>query len=165
MLQSYNFVYIICTRLQEVRDELILTFPCKSKSTVIELLFQNQKNLLFLCVYRHPHMSINKFNQDHLDKLLSLLSKENKFCIIMGDFSINLSKQNINGAIFDFHYEFMYSSFFTSYILQPTRVAFALWKFCQQSFWLLHTILVIKKFCNGTQKPQQKRNRDIFLTF
>ena len=71
-------------------------------------------------------MSINKFNENYLDKFLSLLSKENKFCIIMGDFSINLSKQNINGAIFDFYYELICLSFFDSYILQPTKVAFAI---------------------------------------
>ena len=75
-------------------------------------------------------MSINKFNEDYLDKLLPLLSKQSKFCI-MGSFNINLSKQNTNCAISDFYYELMCSSFFASYILQPTRVAFIIWNFCQ----------------------------------
>ena len=110
-------------------------------------------------------MSINKFNEDYLDKFLSLLSKEKKFCIIMGNVSIDLSKQNINGAITDFYYELMCLSFFVSYILQTTRVAFAIWKFCQQSFWPLHTVLVIKKFCNSTPRPQQKITKRCFSRF
>ena len=48
-------------------------------------------------------MSINKCNEDYLDKRLSLLSKENKLYIIMGDFNINLLKKNTSGAISDLY--------------------------------------------------------------
>ena len=54
-------------------------------------------------VYRHSDMSINKCNEDYLDKRLSLLSKENKLYIIMGDFNINLLKKNTSGAISDLY--------------------------------------------------------------
>ena len=38
----------------------------------------------------------------------------------MEDVNINISKQNLNGAISDF-YELMCSSFFAPYTLQPAR--------------------------------------------
>ena len=58
-------------------------------------------------------MSINKFNEDYLDKRLSLSSKE--------DFNIDLLKQNTNGAISDI-YELMCSPLFARVILQPTKL-------------------------------------------
>ena len=58
-------------------------------------------------------MSINKFNEDYLDKYLSLLSKE--------DFNINLLKQNTNGGISGI-YELMSSSSFARIILQATKL-------------------------------------------
>ena len=61
----------------KIGDNLILTFPGEIESTATEVSFQNQKNFLCLCVYWHPHMSINKFNEDYLDEFLLLSSKEN----------------------------------------------------------------------------------------
>ena len=58
-------------------------------------------------------MSINKFNEDYLDKRLSLLSKE--------DLNNNLLKQNTNGPISDI-YELICSSSFARVILQPTKL-------------------------------------------
>ena len=39
-------------------------------------------------------MSMKKSNEDYLDNFLLLLGKESKFCIIMGDFNINLLNTN-----------------------------------------------------------------------
>ena len=58
-------------------------------------------------------MSINKSNEDCLDKRLSLLNKE--------DFNINLLKRNANGTISDI-YELMCSSLFARVILQPAKL-------------------------------------------
>ena len=58
-------------------------------------------------------MSINKSNEDCLDKRLSLLNKE--------DFNINLLKRNANGRISDI-YELMCSSLFARVILQPAKL-------------------------------------------
>ena len=74
----------------KIADDLILTFPGEIESTATEVSFQNKKNVLCLCVYWHPHMSINKVNEDYLDRFPPLFGKENKFCIIMDDFNINL---------------------------------------------------------------------------
>ena len=84
-LQGYNFVYTTCTTslgtgsgffvhnelTYKVRDDLIFAFSDEIESTTTEVSFQNQKNLMCLCVYRHLHMSINKFNEDYLNNLLS----------------------------------------------------------------------------------------------
>ena len=84
-LYGYNSIYTPCktsygsTELfvlseltYKIGDDLILTFPDEIESTATE-----SENVLCLCVYCHPHMSINKFNEDYLDDFLLLSSKEN----------------------------------------------------------------------------------------
>ena len=74
-LQGYYFVCTSCATfhggtgifvdielIYKAHDDLILTFIGEIESISVEVLFQNQRKLLCLCVYRLPHMSVNNFN-------------------------------------------------------------------------------------------------------
>ena len=66
-------------------------------------------------------MPITEFIDNFLVTVLEKLSKENKTCILMGDFNINLLKHASNNVINQF-YGLMCSHYFSAYILQPTRI-------------------------------------------
>ena len=59
------------------------TFCCEIK-------LKNKKNVLVGCIYKHPSMNIDLFNDSFLSPLLNKISSENKFLVLMGDFNINL---------------------------------------------------------------------------
>ena len=103
------------------RDDLQIVLDSSLESTFIEIVLSNRKNILCGCIYRHPHMSINEFNEKYLSPLLEKLIKEDKFCVLMGDFNLDLIKKDSKSSISDF-YNIMCSYFFAPFILQPTRV-------------------------------------------
>ena len=43
-----------------------------------------------LCLYRHPHMDLNEFNDYNNNNLLDKLSKENKTVFLLGNFNTEL---------------------------------------------------------------------------
>ena len=73
------------------------------------------------CIYKHPNMNINEFNEDYLNGLPDKLSKENKTMFILGDFNINLLNYNIHPPTIDFR-DSLSSHYFLPHILQPGRV-------------------------------------------
>ena len=83
----------------------------------------NQKDLVVGCIYRHPSssISITDFSENRLEPLLNTISLENKQCIIMGDFNVNLLECNTNNA-YDLFYNTFLSNNYLPYILQPTRL-------------------------------------------
>ena len=85
--------------------------------------YENNKNLVIGCIYRHPTSKINisKFSEEHLDPILSAIAKENKHCILMGDFNVNLLKSDSDGAVSLF-YNTLTSHHYSPFILQPTRL-------------------------------------------
>ena len=82
---------------------------------------ETRKNILCGCIYRHPSSSITEFNEKFVVPILTKLSNENKTCILVGDFNINLLNCSTNNVTSDF-YQNMCSNYFVPYILQPTRV-------------------------------------------
>ena len=66
-------------------------------------------------------MPIPDFNSKYLTPLLEKLHREDKFCLLMGDFNINLMKINSESDNSQF-YNTMCSYFFTPLVLEPTRV-------------------------------------------
>ena len=76
------------------------------------------------CIYRHPtsKVAVEQFNQDYIEPMLDKVTSEDKLCAIMGDFNIDLLKSDHNDDANTFFNNFT-SSFFTPYILQPTRLA------------------------------------------
>ena len=75
------------------------------------------------CIYRHPgsDIPIQEFTNYHLDPILEKIGSENKQCVLMGDFNVDLLKTNSHIASSEF-YNNLTSHFFTPYILEPTRL-------------------------------------------
>lgn len=91
------------------------------ESIFVEISLPTQKNIICGCIYRHPSSSIADFNENVISPTLLRLSNENKICVLMGDFSINLLHCDNNASISEF-YNILCSYYFAPYILQPTRI-------------------------------------------
>lgn len=102
-----------------LRDDL--SYICEeAESFWIEIDNHKNKNVICVVYYRHPSENIEAF----VDRLLSIIvrvSKENKFCIIMRDFNINLLNSDSSNNTNDFITS-LNSLFFQPHILQPTRI-------------------------------------------
>ena len=92
------------------------------ESTFIEIQLSNKKNLIVGCIYRHPNsgISTDDFLNYHLDPILQKISDENKQCVLMGDFNIDLLKINTNNDSIEF-FNTLNSHFFSPYVVEPTR--------------------------------------------
>ena len=91
------------------------------ESTFIELIFPNKRNMICDFIYKHPNMKISRFNNQYLMPLLTNIQKEEKTCMLTGDFNINLLNTKTNTNVSEF-YNNMRSHFFALYILQPPRL-------------------------------------------
>ena len=60
---------------------------------------------------------IGEFSKDYLEPMLS---NENKICILIGDFNIDLTKMDMRDKVKQY-YSTLLSYFFAPCILQPTR--------------------------------------------
>ena len=51
-------------------------------------------NVIVGCIYRHPSSSISvqHFNSDLIQPMLKKMPAENKLCVLLGDFNIDLLK-------------------------------------------------------------------------
>ena len=91
------------------------------ESTFIEICNTKKTNIITGCIYKHPSMNTNEFNDDYLNELLDKLSKENKTIFLFGDFNINLLNYDIHSPTNEF-LDFLSSHYFLPHILQPSRV-------------------------------------------
>ena len=105
----------------KVRNDLNMCQPGNLESTFIELILPFKRNLVLGCVYKHPRMKINEFNENFLDPVLEKIDKERKTCLLMGDFNINLLNIESDKLVSNF-YDLMTSRCFAPFILQPTRI-------------------------------------------
>ena len=106
-----------------IREDLQINSPGDFESMFIEIQFTGKKNLIIGCIYRHPtsDISIHDFTNTHLEPVLQKISFENKQCVLMGDFNVDLLKSNTNTESNEF-YNNLTAHFFTPYVLQPTRL-------------------------------------------
>ena len=70
--------------------------------------------------YPSSQLSVKQFNCDYIDSLLRKVSSENKFCVLAGDFNIDLLKFDTNDDANEF-YNNMSSYSVIPYILQHTQ--------------------------------------------
>ena len=61
------------------------------ESTFVEIVVPNKKNIILGCIYRHPSMDLNDFNDEHLSFLLEKLNHK-KHSFLLGDFNVDLMK-------------------------------------------------------------------------
>ena len=83
------------------RDDLKFNSSCPHKSTFIEIILPNKKNIILGCIYRHPNSKIpvNCFIDNYIEPLLHKLSTEDKLISLMGDFNIDLLKKDSNDDV------------------------------------------------------------------
>ena len=106
-----NYNYALRQDLNVFRNEF--------ESCFIELQ-KPGKNLIIGVLYRPPSESIDDFNQI-LQNLLGIINKENKDCILLGDFNIDLMKLNMCNSVNEF-LEMFLSFSYVPLIENPTRV-------------------------------------------
>ena len=88
-------MYIKNDTVYKVRNDLNLYKSKNLESIFIEIISTNNKNIVVGCVYRHPSMDSNEFNEHCLSILNEKhLLEKNKEIILMGDFNINLLRYN-----------------------------------------------------------------------
>ena len=91
------------------------------ESIFIEIMYKKKKNVLIGCIYRHPCMSIEEFNDEYMLPLLEKASKENKPLILLGDFNINLLKSDTDNSVSNF-LDILGSFSLLPQIILPTRI-------------------------------------------
>ena len=105
----------------KTRNDLKIYKSFELESTFIEICNAKKTNIITGCIYKHPNMNINEFNDDYLNELLDKLSSENKTTFLLGDFNINLLKYDIHPPTNGF-LDSLSSHYFLPHILQPSRV-------------------------------------------
>ena len=91
------------------------------ESTFIELTPNKQCNIIVGCVYKHPSLPINDFNNLYLSPLLNLAKLEGKKIILLGDLNINLLQTSSDNHTSDF-LDLLNSHLVLPTISLPTRI-------------------------------------------
>ena len=89
------------------------------ESCFIEIERLNAKNILVGVIYR-AHTSVDDFTLD-IEKVFNKTNSENKITYVMGDFNIDLLKDDISRPIHDY-VDFIYSKSLIPTIYKPTRI-------------------------------------------
>ena len=79
-----------------------------------------QRNMICGIIYQHPHGNMQNF-KDFLNSTIEKIDRENKFCISLGDFNLDLLKLGSHPDTEDF-LNTLGSFSFQHHILQPTRI-------------------------------------------
>ena len=74
------------------RNDLSIYKPTELESSFIEISNPKRSNIIIGCIYRHPNMDLDEFNDNYLNTLLKKISKENKSVFLLGDFNVGLLK-------------------------------------------------------------------------
>ena len=90
------------------------------ESLFVEITVPNGKNIIFGSVYRPPNQNAALF-LDKFNDILSRISKDNKQCYVMGDFSLDLLQYNHHTPTQEF-IDTLFSLAFIPLISNPTRL-------------------------------------------
>ena len=91
------------------------------ESTFIEIIYNKKKNILIGCIYKHPKMSIDEFNNKHLYPVLRKAHTEKKTLLILGDFNINLLQIDSENSVSSF-LDMIGSFALLPQVIYPTRI-------------------------------------------
>ena len=116
-------IYVKDSLVFDRRDDLekIMYKSKELESVFIEIEVTGKKNQIYGCIYRHPCMDIDNFNEEYLEKLLIKLDQEKKISYLMGDFNMDLLKADSDEKISEY-YDKLTSHLFVPHITLPTRV-------------------------------------------
>ena len=84
------------------RPDLQIYKSTHLESNFVEIINPKKPNIIVGCIYRHPCMDLNEFNDSFLNTLLDKISKENKSIFLLGDFNIDLLKYDHYNATNEF---------------------------------------------------------------
>ena len=90
------------------------------ESLWIEIQSDAEHNIICGIIYRHPHGNLDNF-MAHLNSVIEKIHRENKYCVLLGDFNLDLLKFESHPGTNDF-LNTLVSSYFQPQILQPTRI-------------------------------------------
>ena len=116
-----TLLYINNKLSYKVRQDLCIYKSSELESTFIEIINPKKTNITIGCIYRHPTMNLNEFNDNHLNILLQKISKEKKNVLLLGDFNVDLLKYDKQAGTNEF-IDSLSSYMYLPYILHPTRV-------------------------------------------
>ena len=103
------------------RNDLNIYKSAELESIFTGIISHKKSNILVGCIYRHPLMDLNEFNDYYLNELLYKLSSKNKSVILLGDFNVDLMKYDNHHSTNEF-LDSLSSHFFLPHITQPTRI-------------------------------------------
>ena len=81
----------------------------------------NKKNVIIGCIYRHPSMGLNEFNDDFFNPLLENIATDNKKLFLVGDFNIDLLKVDIE-SLTTIVFDIITANLLVPHIIHPTRI-------------------------------------------
>ncbi|XP_065642635.1 uncharacterized protein LOC136074258 [Hydra vulgaris] len=90
------------------------------ESVFVEIIIPKKHNIVVGCIYRHPLMMVEDFNNYYITPLLNKLSNENKMIFLMGDYNIDLLKMNILST--KEFLNLLTTNYFMPHIIHPTRI-------------------------------------------
>ena len=90
------------------------------ESLWIEIQNDAEHNTICGIIYRHPHGNLDSF-MIHINAVNEKIHRENKYCVILGDFNLDLPKFESHPGTNDF-LNTLGSSYFQPQILKPTRI-------------------------------------------
>ena len=86
----------------------------------IEIESDLHHNMICGVIYRHPNGNLDSF-MTSINNYLDKVNNENKYCLVVGDFNINLLNTDSHTATEEF-FDMITSYYFSPHILQPTRI-------------------------------------------
>lgn len=115
-----TLVYIHESINYKIRDDLSsLCYVSKFlESSFLEIIRPNNKNIIVGCIYKHPVLNNTDFIENKFSPLLNKMNKEQKTIALLGDFNIDIKKDNVSS---DFTDTLCSNAFFPSITL-PTRL-------------------------------------------
>ena len=105
----------------KLRKDLQIYKSKELESVFVEIINPKKNNTIIGCIYRHPCMEIENFNDNYFEPLLKKLSHENKNIFLAGDYNINLLHSDTNEQTSTFLNN-LSSNLFIPHIILPTRI-------------------------------------------
>ena len=117
-----TLLYISNNLSYKRRNDLCIYKSTEFEATFIEILDPKKKtNVIVDCIYCHPLMDLNEFNDFYINNLLDKLSEENKTVFLLGDLNIdsmNYDQHSLTNKFLDS----LSSHMLLLHIVQPTRI-------------------------------------------
>ena len=85
-----TLLYISNNLSYKPRNDLCIYKSTELESTFIEILSPKKTKVIVGCIYHHPQMDLNEFNNCYINNLLDKLSKANFPVFLLGGFNIDL---------------------------------------------------------------------------